>query len=857
MPGVVVVSMENGVRLGGWPQSRPAGWAPKAGIGAHISRSMPALAIPLSLPLTNPVLIFALAMVLFLVAPVMAERLRAPGILGIIVAGALVGPHGLNLLDRGQTVEVLGTVGLLYLMFLAGVEMDLHGFRRTRWQSVLFGAVSFLIPLALGWAAGSALGFTPLSAVLLGAMLGSHTLLAYPLALSMGIGRNRAVTAAVGGTIIADTAALLVLAFVATSARGALGAAFWVRMSLSLALFAALILWGMPRLARWYFRRESTGTAAEFTFVMTLLFVGAVLALVVGVEPIIGAFLVGLALNALIPSEGLLSNRIHFTGEAFLIPFFLLSVGMLVDVRALLGDARAWLLIGTLLAVGIPGKWLAARVAGAVFGYTPEERLTVFGLSVSRASATLAIALVGHDLGLFDEVMESGVVVLMMATCFLGPWAVQKFGRAVALDEERRPYDPREAPARILLPMSNPRTAPALLDLALLIREERNTEPLFALTVVPEEGESAVEYVANAEKMLSRAVTYGASAGVVVQPLTRVDQNFASGIARGAVETRSTTLVIGWDGRTSRQWVFGSVLDQVLENSTQEVLVAKLAHPLNTTRRLVVLVPAGSDHATGFFEAVATVKRLAQRLVADVVLVTVQAESAAYLEQFRKVRPAAPVTAREAPSWGRALAELRELLRPEDLVVVLSARPNTVAWDPYLQRLPARLAALVPESFVIVYPTEGATAATPAREDHGLPVALARTRIVPRITGRSAHAALDALLERQFPNDLGRRRDVLRTLLHGSREGFLELAPGVAVAHTRLDFVKSPVLFLGRCDGIALPGLERPCHLLFLLLSPADQPGEHLAALADVARLVASPERLDALLAPAEPPVAR
>jgi Kef-type K+ transport system membrane component KefB/mannitol/fructose-specific phosphotransferase system IIA component (Ntr-type) len=800
----------------------------------------------LTLPVTNPVLIFALAMVIFLVAPLVLQRLNMPGMIGVIVAGVLVGPHGLNVLDRGQTIEVLGTVGLIYLMFLAGVELDLHGFRRTRRQSLTFGLVTFLIPQVLGWGAATALGLATSSALLLGAMLASHTLLAYPLTLSMGIGRNRAVTAAVGGTMIADTLALLVLAVVAASTRGALDVVFWLRLLGSLGVFVALILLGLPWLARWYFRRETSGTAAEFVFVMTALFAGAVLALAVGVEAIIGAFLVGLAFNSLIPSQGLLSNRIHFVGEAFLIPFFLLSVGMLVDVRVLMGGRDAWLLVGALLTVGIGGKWLAAHATGAAFRFTNEERGTVFGLSVSRASATLAIALVGHDLGLFDDVMESGVVVLMLVTCFLGPWAVQRHGRAVAREEDRRPYAPGEAPARILVPMSNPRTAPALVDLALLLREARSAEPLFALTVVPEEGESAAEPVANAEKMLSRAVAYAAGAAVPIQALTRVDQNFANGIMRGAVETRTTTVVIGWDGRASRHRVFGSVLDQLLELSHQQVIVAKLGHPLNITRRLVLLIPAGADHAPGFFGAVATIKRLARGLGADLLLLPVESDAAPYLKAVQAIRPPVPVTTRTGVSWSAALADLRELVRREDLVVALGARRHTVAWHPALARLPARLSALVPESFLMVYPSERVEA--PPAGDAGMPRVLSRIRIVAELPGRSAHAALDALLERQYPHDRGRRRDILRVLLHGRRIAALEIAPDVAVVHARFDFLEQPQVFLGRsAEGVALPGIAKPARIVFLLLSPVDQPGEHLAALAAVARIVGSAERLAVL----------
>ncbi len=804
----------------------------------------------LSLPFTDPVLVFALAMVIFLLAPLAVQRFNVPGIIGVIVAGAIVGPHGLNLLARGPTIVLLGTVGLIYLMFLAGVEIDLHGFQRYRWQSVWFGAVTFLLPQGLGLGAALLLGFSLPSAVLIGAMLASHTLLAYPLALSMGIAKNAAVTTAVGGTMIADTAALLVLAVVASATRGALDVAFWLRLLLSLGVFVAVILLGLPPLARWYFRRETTSTAATFVFVMTVLFAGAFFAELAGVEPIIGAFLVGLALNRLIPPQGLLINRVHFLGEAFLIPFFLLSVGMLVNVRVLLGGPRAWLVIATLVTLGILGKWLAAGLTARAFRYRPEERHTVFGLSVPRASATLAIALIGLEVGLFDEVIENGVVVLMMVTSFLGPWIVERHGRALALEEERTPLQPSTMPRRVLAPMSNPKTAPQLMDLALLLREERSTEPLYVLTVVPEDGTSADDYVANAEKMLSKAVAYASGAGAEVQAITRVDQNFASGILRAAVETRSTTVVIGWDGRTSRQWVFGSTLDQLLEQSTQQVLVAKLGHPLNTTKRLVVLIPRGSDHAPGFLDAVTTVKRLANRLGAQVLLLAVESEAEIYEPQIARVKPVVPTRARAARNWSATLGMLRGILEREDLVVVLGARRNTVSWHPFLQRLPARLAALVPESFLLLYPAERVEPGRSAGPDADLPRALARSRIVPDLSGQSAHSVLDALLERQYRADKGRRRDILRLLLHSQRGAALELTPGVVIAHARLDFLTTPQLFLGRTtDGVQFPGTERPAHLVFLLLSPTDQPAEHLAVLADVARFVAEPGRIERLRA--------
>lgn len=802
----------------------------------------------ISLPVTDPVLIFALAMIVFLVAPLVVERFRVPGMVGIIIAGALLGPHGLNVLERGQTIVLLGTVGLIYLMFLAGVEIDLHGFRRYRWQSLAFGVLTFALPMGLGWGAGRVLGFETGSALLLGALLASHTLVAYPLALSMGIVRNSAVTAAVGGTMITDTAALLVLAVVTSATRGALDAAFWIRLGGSLAVFAALITLGLPRLTRWYFRRETTGTAATFLYVMTALFAGAFLAEVAGVEPIIGAFLVGLALNRLIPRNGLLSSRIHFVGEAFLIPFFLLSIGMLVDVRVFVSGARAWQVLLALLVTGVLGKWLAAEAMRLLFRLSRAEAGSVFGLSVSRASATLAIALIGHEVGLFDEFVENGVVVLMAVTVFLGPWLVERHGRALALAEEQRPLAGGEAPTRILIPMSNPKTAPALLDLALVLREARSPEPLFALTVVPDEGETAESYVANAEQMLSKAVAYAAGAGVQIQAITRVDQNFAGGIVRGAVETRTATIVIGWDGRTSRQRVFGSVLDQLLDQSQQQVIVAKLGHPVSTTRRVVVVLATGSDHHPGFAEAVGTLKRLANGLGAGLHVLVVNEDDAGYLRAFTQLKPDAPVKTERVAGWTSALGTLRKMLRAEDLVAVVSARRGTVSWDPYLHRLPARLAKLVPESFLMIYPSERRELPL-LHADVELPAALARHRLMHQLPGRSAHGALDVLLEREFQRDRGRRRDILRLLLHSDRGAAIELTPGVVIAHARLDFLDEPRLFLGRsAEGITFPGTKAAARLVFLLLSSTEEPAAHLATLADVARLVADRPRIEAIM---------
>jgi Kef-type K+ transport system membrane component KefB/nucleotide-binding universal stress UspA family protein len=671
------------------------------------------LGLPLTtLPIEHPVLIFAIAMGIFLLAPLLLQRLRIPGLIGVIVAGAAVGPNALNLLARDQTIILLGTVGLLYLMFMVGVEVDLHDLRRHRNRSLLFGALTFFIPQVLGTGVGLWLGYGLASSILLASMFASHTLVSFPIASRYGIAKNQAVTTAVGGTIITNTAALLVLAMVAASTHGTLDVLFWLRLAVQLIVYLLIIWAGLPRLGRWFFRKAKRGGPAEYAFILTALFGGAYLAEEAGVEPVVGALLVGLALNRLIPEQGPLINRIRFVGEAIFIPFFLLSIGMLVDLRILAGDLRAWEVMLAMTVTVTTTKWVAARMTEKLCGYSRAEGWTIFGLSVPQAAATLAATMIGLEVGLFDEAVLNGAIMMILATCIVGPWVVAKYGRKIALQEEHKPDAPGPAPQRLLVPMANPATARNLMELALILRQPDSAAPVYPLTVVPSKNEVSLEYVARAEKMLNHAVAYAAGANVPVVPLTRVDTDVVNGITRAITETRISTVIIGWDGKSSpRRRIFGGVLDQVLEQTRQMVLVSKLGHSLSTTERIILLVPEGADHMSGFLEAVQAVKLLANRLSAVIRGYTITEQTQLYHKYLSAVRPEAPATFEETADWNALLQRLQEDLREDDLVVVLGARRGAVAWNPALEQLPGRLARMVPESFIILYPAEAIPAA--------------------------------------------------------------------------------------------------------------------------------------------------
>ncbi|MBB4637775.1 cation:proton antiporter [Longimicrobium terrae] len=803
-----------------------------------------------TIPFSDPVLIVALATVIFLVVPLLFEKLRVPGIIGLIVAGAAVGPHGFGLLLRDPTIILLGTVGLLYLMLMVGLELDLNEFNRYRNRSIVFGALSFAIPAAAGLAVGLGLGYSLLSALLVASAFASHTLLAFPIASRLGIVRNEAVTTALGGTILTDIMALLLLAVVANSAESGMSLGFWVRLAVPFIIYVAVVLWALPRLGRWFFRRVGEG-GAEFVFVLASLFTVSYLAHSAGVEPIIGALLTGLALNRLIPAQGALMNRIHFVGNAVFIPFFLLSVGMLVNVRALT-TAKAWTIAVALTAGVVVSKWLATWIAAKIFGYSGDEGWTMFGLSAPHAAGTLAIVLVGFEIGLLDETEVNGVVLMILVTCLAGPWAVARFGARVAERERARPYDADAAPRRILIPLANPKRAEGLMELAFAIRGGDSDEPLLPLTVAPEEGYATEAWVAEAEQMLSHAVHLAASAGVRAVPVTRVDGSVADGIVRGIAETRSTTVVIGWDGRRSGAFaIFGTVLDRLLEQTRQMMVVARLSHPLKLTSRLTVIVPPGLERHPGLAEALGVVHRIASDVGGSLSLLTVQAAPEPLVEAQRAARPAMSAEWRVADDWPSLLASLRESTRADDLTVLVSARRGGPAWHPRLRHLPEQVAESVSADFVALYPPD----AVPTADAPGAAVnALAPDRVVDLETADYTQAYARMLASVLEPADA---RELAGTLVDAERRMTTEIRPGIALPHARIGGLPQPRVVLGVSRaGIRLPRAAHPVRLFVLLLSPEDHPEQHLRALAGIAQVIADPAVTAELLeryAPAHP----
>ncbi|USZ72265.1 cation:proton antiporter [Natronosalvus halobius] len=670
-----------------------------------------------TIPVEDPITIFALAMIIFLVAQLLLERHRLPGIIGIILVGAAIGPNAAGIIERGDAIVLLGEVGLIYLMFLAGVEIDLNRFFDNIDQSIIFGVLAFLIPQGVGTVFGMwVFGFSLPTALLFAAIFASHTLLAYPVARQLGIVGNDAVTATIGGTVLTNVLALLVLVIVVASAEAPLDWLFWVELGLGIALLFTGIWYIVPWLGRRFFRSLAEESYFEFLFVMAALFGSAVFAEVVGAEPIIGALVAGLALNRLIPDRGPLMNRVQFVGNALFIPFFLLSIGLLVDVTAIVGGRESLLLAGALIGLTLVTKFVASWLTGLLYAYDHDQIGSMFGLSVGQAEA-LAIVLIAFDASVpgFDTDMINGAVLMILVVSLVSPIVVEKYGRAVVTKDRRGKRKPTDVRQRILIPFTPVpehheklmRYHESLVDLALFIREEQSTEPLHTLAVV-HPGPKTERKVATADAAIAHTEEYAAGAEVPVTFHTRVDHNIASGITRAAVENRITTILLDWDGmRLYRQPLFSQTTRQVLAWTDQLVLVSRIRAPLNTVSRIVFVLPPELSHDPNFYEVGQTIERIAAGTGAPIRALVVEESGGRYEQLFGKLKSNTPIERESIDDWEQLIRVLSEDVTADDLVVCASARRNTIGWRPVLQELTERVSTLTPGDFVVIYPPVG------------------------------------------------------------------------------------------------------------------------------------------------------
>lgn len=663
------------------------------------------------LPLQNLVLVFSLILFIILLSPILLKKLNIPGIIGLIIAGVVIGPYGANVLEKSTAIDLFSTIGLLYIMFIAGLELDMNDFKANRNKSLLFGFFTFIIPLSVGFpVCYYFLGYDFNASFLTASMFATHTLVAYPIVSKLGVSKNQAVAITVGGTILTDTAVLIILAVIMGNSQGNLNQEFWIRLGVSLAIFSAIMFLIIPRIAKWFFRKLESEKHSHYIFVLSVVFFAAFLAEVAGVEPIIGAFVAGLALNKLIPHSSALMNRIEFIGNSLFIPFFLISVGMLVDVSVILSGPTALVVAGTLSVVALFGKWLAALFTQLVFKYTQAQRQLIFGLSSAHAAATLAVILVGYKAGILDDNILNGTIILILITCIIASFATEKAAKKIVIESEEDTTSILNTNGaqseHILLPIANVENIEKLLEFSIFIKDKKSINPVSILSVVSNNNEAEIN-ILKARIKLEEYVKQASASETNVNVITTIDHNTASGIARISREIMADIIILGWPRRVGLlDKLIGEKVDSILSNTDKTTFICHLEKPLILHQRIVIAATPLSEHENGFELWVTKMAKLAQELSIPMHLYSNELTRIAVEKHFKNAKLTALLTKHSFTDWDNILALTKDV-HPDDLFVLASARKGSTSYISALENLPTKLEKHFPNnSRLVIYPQQ-------------------------------------------------------------------------------------------------------------------------------------------------------
>lgn len=658
-------------------------------------------------PISNPVAVFTLIISLILFIPYISKKIKIPSIFGLIVAGLVIGPNATGLLQNSQSVDVLSAVGLLYIMFLAGLEINITSFIQNKNKSIFFGAATFFIPLLIGYAILYYLMEFPfLPALLISSMFSTHTLLSYPIVSRLNITRRESVVVTIGGTIITDTAVLILLSVITTAFSGNLNGIFLLRLSVLLVVFVIAVLWGLPKIARWYFTSFQVDNIQQYVFVLVALFLSAMLGKLAGIEPIVGAFLSGLALNRVIPQHSSLMHHTVFIGNSIFIPVFLISVGMLVDLKILFSGFDTIFLAVVLTSIAIAGKYLAAYLTQKVFKYSKDDRNLIFGLSSSHAAATIAVIMIGFQLGILDKQVLNGTILLILITCMVSSFVTENSGRAVALEENDPANVLESGTERILVPVSNPETIRKLLDVAILTRSDSTETVIYPLSIVNDD-EDAQETVISNKRLMQQLSSQTVTDDISINPITRVDINIPTGISRSVKELFINKIVMGWSGRsTTANYFFGNIVDNLLENTRQMLMVVKINHPIVKLRNILVLVPINADREVGFISWVQSLIALSKKTQGTIKFLTATSMINVLkqrLQEYKYFTNENFVAYEYYPNMASIPAEFNE----NDILVAIAARPSTLSFNRRHLVIPKLISRYAEDrNFIIIYPEQ-------------------------------------------------------------------------------------------------------------------------------------------------------
>ncbi len=662
-----------------------------------------------SLPFNQPVVIFTLVLLLIFAAPVLFRRLKIPDVVGLIIAGVAVGPYGFNLLERDASFQIFGQVGILYLMFLAAVEIDMYHFKKNLRQGLIFGLLTFFVPSILGMvAAHYAFGAGLTTCLLLASMYSSHTLIAYPVVSRFGLQNGKSPILAVSATIVAVLLALITLASVVKlQTTGVFDFINLIYLLLFTAGYALAVGFSFPWLTRFVFRKISD-PVAQYIFILALVFIGALLAQLIGLESILGAFYVGLVLNRLIPGRSSLMHHIKFVGNAIFIPYFLIGVGMLINVHVIFNGWKVAWVASNMVLVALLSKWIAAWLAQKAFRLTSTDRRMMFGLTSGKAAATIAATMVGHQYGIINEDIMNGAVLMILVCCLVSSVITERTSiqMRIELTDAEMESAGIERPkfARQIVAVANPITAEGLMKLAVFMRSPKNTEPITALFVRNSDDSRSIR---AGRISLHTAAQAAQEMGVTALEEERFDLNVVSGLTNMIKQTHASDVVIGFHRKANIVDTFyGQMIDTLLKQTLKMVVMSRCFIPISTVRRIVVVAGAKSQYETGFHAWVARIGNLAQQLACKVIFL-VSAETSRYIED---------IISTDGYSIRRIYQEMTEWedfillskdVGPEDLLVVIGARKGSISYSTSQEEMPEFLSKnFAAHNLMVIYPEQ-------------------------------------------------------------------------------------------------------------------------------------------------------
>ncbi len=664
-------------------------------------------------PITSPTVIFFVVLCIILFAPIIMGKLRIPHIVGMVLAGVAVGPHGFNILANDASFDLFGHVGLYYIMLLAGLEMNMANFMKNRVRTFTHGIMAFVIPMALGFFVNRGLlEYGVLTSMLLASMYASHTIITYPIVMRYGLSRQRSVTIAVGATAITDTLTLLVLAIVGGMFKGDITGGFWLLLLLKITAVFFVIIYFFPRIARYFFHRYDDNVT-QFIFVLAMTFLGAGLMELIGMEGLLGAFLTGLVLNRYVPNVSPLMTHLEFVGNAIFIPYFLIGVGMLVNVRLLFGGWDTLQVAAVMILVALVSKWVASLCTQKLFGMRAVERELIYGLSNAQAGATLAAVMVGYNLimpdgqRLLNDDVLNGTVILILVTCVFSSFTTERASKRIALEKKAAvPENDAGDDEKILVPLRHASTADNLVCLAMMMRNRELNRGFVALNVVYDDA-NRLEYQERGRRLLEHVTKMAGHSGVMAQTQVRIATNIINGIKHAFQEFNASEIVMGMhagDEDAGRFW--GEFISGLFSGLNRQISIVRCLQPLNTMRLIHVAVPSRAEFEPGFYRWLERLSRVAENLECRIRFHAKRETLSLINDYVQRRHPGVRAEYAFMAHW-IDMPGLAGEVNDDHLFVVVTARKGTVSYKPALDRLPEELTRhFSGKSLMIIFPDQ-------------------------------------------------------------------------------------------------------------------------------------------------------